>query len=262
MADLDYFVKPADFAAAKTADFDDLWRLRDLDRGRTSASYNVTVPAASPYAVYLGVWVDQTLPTVTVGGVSRTVVEGTTPASGQVAIDRLSGLVTFHSSDAGTVESPVTAVVTGKLAASTVPADFLIRMQANALALVNAVKAEFCITLNWPGFVAATAAGQEKRFTLPSGFTDYDIVAIEVADSEVGMPTGSGTVFAVSDSDKDNSTNEVTLTLASGSRTATRSTTGAFVANGGTRLYAYCKSAADLYHSDVQLLIWVKGRTL
>jgi hypothetical protein len=72
-----------------------------LDHSRTHGAISgetFTVPASLKYVIPVGL--DGTVPTVTVGGVSRQIVK-TAPSSGQVQYSDVDGTLTFHSTDSG-----------------------------------------------------------------------------------------------------------------------------------------------------------------
>lgn len=87
------------------------YTLYDRTVGATPITETGTVPA-TPYQIQLPVPASTSGLTVTVGGASRTVV-ATSPSSGQVRLDRTSGLFTFHSSDtAGSYSIAMTPLAT------------------------------------------------------------------------------------------------------------------------------------------------------
>jgi hypothetical protein len=90
------------------------------------------VPAAAPYKMQLPVAVPQSTITITVDSVARTLTRSGTPGAGEVGIDRLTGVLTFNSADAGeTCAWELNAVHT------VIRADFVNRLQAELAAMQN-----------------------------------------------------------------------------------------------------------------------------
>lgn len=98
----------------------DVWEYFDRDPDRSAENISGAVPATSPYVVKLPARVPQQPVTVTVGGNARTVIAGGSPGAGQVGYDRVTGLLTFHSSDASgafvaNIKPLVTAILAGDM---------------------------------------------------------------------------------------------------------------------------------------------------
>jgi len=98
------------------------------------SSESFTVPAASPYQVQIPVPLPQSSLTITVGGAAREIVRGSLPASGQVGLDPVTGILTFYSGDAsGACVYTVTPLVTS------VMGEFLHWLQAETKAAQDAL---------------------------------------------------------------------------------------------------------------------------
>lgn len=120
-----------------------------------------------------------TTPTITVGGAARTIVESTTPSSGQIGIDRLTGDLYFHSSDSGgaAAYSDWTPYV------SWISAEFLKRIQER-LVYLEAENARLRAGLTIPVSIQTNATTSESsviaEVMLPAGLTSFELTGVTI----------------------------------------------------------------------------------
>lgn len=169
---------------------------RDYDEN-AGATYDRTdtgtVPASSPYRMFTELKPKRNSGmTVTVGGVSRTIVRLGTQASGQVGVDFNSGMLEFHSSDAGG-----SASVTYQGVGTLIDATLLNRMQNEIVAVQTSCTGK----VTGPGSATDNAIarydGTTGKLIQNSGASIDDsgnITATNISGSTSGTNTGDVTL--------------------------------------------------------------------
>lgn len=164
-------------ADADWSDFVSTITFIEPDTANSTVSGSLTIPATLTWKGPAPL--EGTTPTFTVGGVARTVVESTTPASGQIGINRLTGQWYFHSSDSG-----------GTLAysnytpfATWIPAAFLKRLQERLVYLEegharlrNGLTIPISIQTNATTAVSSVIA----EVFLPGGLTSFELTGVTI----------------------------------------------------------------------------------
>lgn len=213
-----------------------------------------TVPASSPYRVKFPIALPQSSLVVTVGAAARTVVRGSTPASGQVGYDPSTGDATFHSSDAsGAGLLSVTPLWTRP------DQSWIHRIQAELKAVQTELLAGGITRLVSALFFgiqeAQTGSGLEVRIPVPAG---YKCVGLTVIHADKSTATGTTTVRASDKVVGGATPTYIDATVAVGSCAGSEGTTvagaNATLAFGvaGT-LYVFVQSAGN--HQNVQVMV-------
>ena len=193
-----------------------------VEKSTDNAVGNVsfTVPASSPYRVEIPVLIDQAASTVTVGGNARTLVRGTAPGAGQVAVQ--GHWLTFNSADASgaavlTNWAPYGTVVSAGMM------HYLLGLIRSVLALV-AGGDRVVVPLQWAGDASSTGSGTARTIKLPLDSGTWTIAGVS-ATCEGQAGGGSASTFLVGTAYSATPTNYWTITLADGASSAATVTT-------------------------------------
>lgn len=213
-----------------------------------------TVPAASPYQVQGPIVLPQSSLTITVGAVARTVVRGSTPASGQVGYDPTTGVLTFHSGDAAGAGK-----WSGTPLWSRPDQSWIHWIQGELKAIETELLAGGISRLVSALFFgiqeAQTGSGLEVRIPVPAG---YKCVGLTVIHADKSTATGTTTVRASDKVVGGSTPTYIDATVASSSCAGSEGTTVAGAnatlafSVAGT-LYVFVQSAGN--HQNVQVMV-------
>lgn len=196
------------------------------------SSESFTVPAASPYQVQIPVPLPQSSLTITVGGAAREIVRGSLPASGQVGLDPVTGVLTFYSGDAGaTCAYTVTPLVTS------VMGEFLHWLQAELKAAQDAL-------LNLPMLLGTTASIDLKSASATTILSSHATAARVIESVLLVVTSASGLTAGPSIQIQDSDGNAIFDEMECWNLTAAGELWRFAAANGPSRALAAAKSLA------------------